>query len=73
MPRDRIASRFKRSLENLRKAIEFVPAVELYDNSLADEPYRHVATFKAGALQWRTAGRLPTWARGIVPALRRSK
>jgi len=71
VPRDRIASRFKRSLENLRKAIAFVPTVELYDNSSADEPYQHVATFKAGSLQWRMTGRLPIWARGIVPARKR--
>jgi predicted ABC-type ATPase len=73
VPRERIASRFKRSLDNLRKALDFVPTVELYDNSSADEPYRHIATFKAGTMQWRSAGRLPAWARGIVPALRRSK
>jgi predicted ABC-type ATPase len=71
VPRDRIEGRFKRSLDNLRKAIPIVPTVELYDNSSAEEPYRHVATFKAGSLQWRMMGRLPTWARGIVPPRKR--
>jgi predicted ABC-type ATPase len=71
VPRDRIASRFKRSLDNLRKAIPFVPTVELYDNSSAVEPYRRVATFRTGSLRWRMTGRLPNWARGVVPAQKR--
>jgi predicted ABC-type ATPase len=66
VPRDRIEARFQRSLENLREAITFVPTVQLFDNSSAEDPYRHVATFKAGALSWRMTGRLPRWARGIV-------
>jgi predicted ABC-type ATPase len=71
VPRDRIASRFTRSLDNLRKAILFVPTVELYDNSSAVEPYRHVATFRTGSLRWRMTGRLPNWARGVAPAHKR--
>ncbi len=70
VPRDRVASRFERSLKNLAAAIPFVPTVELYDNSAIDEPYRPVATFKAGALASRMSGALPKWARGIVPAKR---
>jgi predicted ABC-type ATPase len=73
VPRDRIASRFERSLQNLRKAIELVPTVELYDNSSVEEPYRHVATFKAGSLTSRMRGAVPRWARGIVPAARRKR
>lgn len=73
VPRDRIASRFERSLQNLTKAIEFVPTVELYDNSSADEPYRLVAIFKAGSLTSRMRGTVPRWARGIVPAARRTR
>jgi predicted ABC-type ATPase len=68
VPRDRIAARFKRSLDNLRQAIPFVPAVEIYDNSSVAEPYRHVATFRSGTLEWRMTGALPGWCRGIVPA-----
>ncbi|HEY5922391.1 MAG TPA: hypothetical protein VIV11_12005, partial [Kofleriaceae bacterium] len=73
VPRDRIAARFKRSLENLRKAIPFVPTVQLFDNSSAEDPYRHVATFSHGKLQWRMNGRLPAWTRGLVPAVRSKK
>ena len=73
VPRDRIVSRFERSLANLRTAIAFVPTVELYDNSSSETPYRHVATFKSGILQKRMSGRLPNWARGIVPSARSKK
>ena len=67
VPRDRIAKRFTRSLKNLTEAITFVPVVQLYDNSSADEPYRLVATFQHGALVARSPGVLPRWARGLVP------
>ena len=70
VPRDRIDSRYTRSLANLKQAIAFVPTVKLYDNSSADEPFQHVATFHDGALIFRTKGRLPMWTRGIVPAAR---
>ena len=73
VPRDRIASRFERSLANLARAIELAPTVELYDNSLVEEPYRLVATFQAGSLKTRMRGALPRWARGIVPVARRSR
>ena len=68
VPRDRIAPRFKRSLANLEAAIAFVPVVEIYDNSSAANPYKHVATFKAGALSWRTRSASPRWVRDVVGA-----
>jgi predicted ABC-type ATPase len=70
VPRDRIAARYTRSLDNLAKAIAFVPRVELYDNSTG-EPYRRVATFEAGAVTWRMRGRIPAWARRFVPRRKR--
>jgi len=66
VPRDRLASRYERSLANLRQAIIFVPVVELFDNSLVDDPYRHLASFKNGALTWRDRRALPTWCRSVV-------
>jgi predicted ABC-type ATPase len=71
VPRDRIAARFERSLRNLAAAIVFVPIVKLYDNSSAREPFRHVATFHAGALRWRVRGAVPGWARGVVAPVSR--
>ena len=73
VPRDRIASRFERSLQNLRSALSLVTTVKLYDNSDADEPYRHVATFDHGSLTFRCKGRSPAWTRGIVPVARRKR
>ncbi len=49
VPRNRIASRFERSLANLRAAVGFVPFVKIYDNSSLDEPFRLVAIFESGA------------------------
>ena len=71
VPRDRIASRFTRSLANLREAVTFVSIAQLFDNSLVDEPFQHIATFKAGSLEWRRKGALPRWSRGIVGAASR--
>jgi predicted ABC-type ATPase len=66
VPRDRLTSRYERSIENLREAVVFVPTVQLFDNSLVEEPYQHIATFDHGALAWRAAGALPAWCRGLV-------
>jgi predicted ABC-type ATPase len=71
VPRDRLASRYVRSLANLRQAITFVPAVEVLDNSFVDEPYRHVASFRTGTLKWRDARALPAWCRELVRTKRR--
>lgn len=71
VPRDRLVSRYERSLANLQQAIAFVPTVQVFDNSLVEEPYRHIATFEDGTLAWRTEHALPAWCRGIVPAKRR--
>jgi predicted ABC-type ATPase len=66
VPRDRLERRFERSVANLREAIQFVPRVEIFDNSLDDTPYRKVATFTAGELTWRMRGTIPSWCRNII-------
>jgi predicted ABC-type ATPase len=73
VPRDRIAARFERSLENLRRSIAVVPAIELFDNSSVETPYRHIATFSNGKLHWRAPGQLPRWARSVIPTMRRKR
>jgi predicted ABC-type ATPase len=72
VPRDRISSRFERSLHNLSEAIAFVPTVELYDNSSAERPYQPVATFRNGRLASRMRGAVPRWARSIVLTAQRT-
>lgn len=73
VPRDRIAPRLRRSVANLRAAIPLLTSVELYDNSSAVDPYRHLATFRASSLIWRTPEALPAWARGLVRPPRRRR
>jgi predicted ABC-type ATPase len=65
VPRDRLPRRFAQSLANLRQAISFVPAVDIYDNSSDREPFQRVAVFRGGAPVWR-ARSLPAWARDVV-------
>jgi len=66
VPRDRIASRFERSLKNLQDAIPFVPVVKIYDNSSLEEPYRLLAVFERGKRTFLDEGKLPRWAASIV-------
>ena len=73
VPRDRIASRFARSLENLRAAIGFVPLVTVYDNSSVDEPYRLVARFERGRRTYQAPGRMRRWFRSLFPSRGRSR
>ena len=48
VPSDKLASRFGRTLENLRHAIREVPHVLVYDNSDLNHPFRKVAEFEHG-------------------------
>jgi len=73
VPRDRLAGWYRRSLDNLRIAITFVPSVELFDNSDARAPYQHIATIHGGELVYRRRGRLPKWCRRLLPARRRAR
>lgn len=70
VPRDRIASRYQRSLANLKLAIPLLPAVKIYDNSSTEEPYRLVATFANGKLTYRMPGALPKWTKGLPLRIR---
>jgi len=71
VPRDKLGPRFERSLKNLAVAFAVVPLIEVYDNSSPTDPYRHVATVKAGKVV-RLAP-LPAWLKRIVPRARPSK
>jgi len=70
VPPERIASRYQRSLINLKKALGFVNHAYLYDNSAA--PYRRVAELSAGRVLWR-ARRLSSWAERSLPKRDREK
>lgn len=64
VPDHKIRERFPRTLDNLRRAVEFVDQAYLFDNSSYDEPYRFVALFEHGRMLRHAAG-LPTWTKGI--------
>jgi predicted ABC-type ATPase len=65
VPRDRIESRYQRSLANLERAIAFVPVVKLYDNSAVTRPYRLIATFDRGTATVNVK-RAPKWTVGLM-------
>lgn len=48
VPDDRVASRYPRTLSNLRAALGFVDVAVLLDNSSANAPYRLVGTWRGG-------------------------
>jgi predicted ABC-type ATPase len=65
VPTDKLEARFPRTLANLRRAIDAVPHVLLYDNSARDRPFEPVARFEGGALV-ACHEPLPAWARDLV-------
>lgn len=57
---EKIATRYPRSLENLRRAITGLPFVWVYDNSDLGNPFRKVAEFERGVLA-KQYPPLPSW------------
>jgi predicted ABC-type ATPase len=60
VPRDKLASRFPRTIANLRLAIEKLPLVFVYDNSDLAAPYRQIAFYRNGVAK-ALRKRLPKW------------
>jgi len=48
VPDEKLQRRFERTQDNLKRAIENLPHVLIFDNSDLDEPFRHVATYHNG-------------------------
>ena len=59
VPEDKIAARYPRSLENLKRAVMGLPHVYVYDNSSLARPYALVAEYRNGAPVRQ--GELPDW------------
>lgn len=57
---EKIAARYPRSLANLRRAIEALPFVWVYDNSDLSRPFRKVAEFEHGE-RVREYPPMPEW------------
>lgn len=55
VPSDKLKARFPRTLKNLRRAIERLPHVFVYDNDDLANPFRPLAAFAQGKLvdRWR--------------------
>ena len=62
VPREKIQTRFPRSLANLQTAIRELPHVVVYDNSDLRRPYKRVAVFHGGRTQYRSKS-VPDWFR----------
>ena len=66
VPTEKLASRFPRTLANLRAAIAELPNVIVYDNDDLRTPFREVATFKDGKpIELKKP--VPRWLRPALP------
>lgn len=61
VPSEKLIARYPRTLSNLKRALEGVDALELYDNSDAERPYRLFARAERGAWVERLPP-IPAWA-----------
>ncbi len=66
VPDRKIAERFPRTFDNLRRAIGFVDRVCLFDNSSFDIPYRPIAICDSGRVVLLFPP-LPAWAQDVLP------
>ncbi len=67
VPRDKLAERFPRILENLRKALVSLRNVRVYDNSSMKRPYRLVLKLQDGSAM-ELHSPTPDWLRTLLPA-----
>jgi predicted ABC-type ATPase len=66
VPTEKLKSRFSRTLDNLRLAIQRLPHVLVYDNSDLAMPFRQVAVFEHGRLR-ALQEPIPDWLRSSLP------
>ncbi len=62
VPLDKLAARYERSLDNLKRGIVRLPRVLLYDNSSFASPHRFLAEFQSGKLIRQGEENAPAWA-----------
>jgi predicted ABC-type ATPase len=65
VPAEKLVSRFPRTLANLKAAISQLPHVLIFDNDDLRIPFRRVAVFERGRLEW-SAEPLPSWLRPLI-------
>lgn len=65
VPPEKLRSRFPRTIENLRAAINELPLVLVYDNDDLNRPFRQVAVFEQGRLRTLEEP-VPAWLRPLL-------
>jgi predicted ABC-type ATPase len=60
IPSEKLAARYPRTLANLKKAIQTLPVVLVYDNDNLAAPFRKVAEFHQGTII-DSADSIPSW------------
>ena len=65
VPDEKIRSRYQRTLSNLRRAIQILPTVAIFDNSDLRTPYRFLAGYENGSLVERSDP-WPEWFANVV-------
>jgi len=67
VPAEKIAMRYARTMENLRRALSELSNVRVYDNSDLADPYREVAVKEEGR-DLELIEPIPDWLRPLLPA-----
>ena len=66
VPQDKLVSRYPRTMQNLKLAIERLPLVLVYDNDDLRQPHRLVAETRDGKVV-NLAGPVPEWLQVLLP------
>lgn len=65
VPTDKLATRFPRTLENLKKSIRLLPLVFVFDNNDLANPYQQIAIFQNGRALLLSEP-LPHWMKEVL-------
>ncbi len=66
VPKNKLLSRFPRTLRNLKTALRQVPHVWIFDNTDLGKPFRRVAVFQNGRPEMFVDS-IPPWLRPLLP------
>jgi predicted ABC-type ATPase len=65
VPSEKLVSRFPRTMANLKSAVSQLPHVLVFDNDDLRIPFRRVAVFENGRLDW-AAQHVPKWLTDLI-------
>lgn len=66
VPTEKIQKRYPRTLDNLKRGIEQLPDVWIYDNSSYETPYHLLAQYKDSTQVYQSTNPIPNWAQPFV-------